>query len=195
MAGNTGGTRLSGDWRQVIDALDGGRFENRLARALAIAGARVGQRFTRDARKLIRAGDYAPNSEITKAIKGSSKPLVDGGDLFQAITFTQPSPYELRLGVMRAASGDKLVNLGLVLHEGATLVPTPAMRRAVFAKLRANATKSRLAALGPRARGTAKAVWVIPARPFLARPAGTSAFRDFVGATYSEAVKAALVGS
>lgn len=223
------GVRLSGEWSALVKALDARDFRARLAKALGIAQERVGRDFQARARRAIQGGVYAPNSPITRAIKGSSKPLVDHGDLYQSITFQVADPYTLRLGIMRARSGQKAVNIGLVLHEGATIDvgKHPQVRRAVWAKVRDAIGAERLATLTNASRRTVlraagelgvkagghrwtpkqrawwfathptfgprpNPIWVIPARPFIAGPAGDPDFHRAALAHYSEAVKAAF---
>lgn len=113
--------KLTGAWGAFAKAMDPQVFRPRLERQLMTANERIGRQFQARARRLIRSGAYAPNSPLTVILKGSSKPLVDKGDLFQAITFDLPSPYMVRVGVFRAKAGDQLVNLGAILHEGATI--------------------------------------------------------------------------
>lgn len=153
-----GGIKLSREWASFLDTLDPKAFKTRLAKGSAIAGSRVGRWFEREARKRIRAKDYAPNSPVTVILKGSSTPLVDRGDLFQGLTYDQPDPYTVRLGVMRRAVGDQGVNVAAILHEGATINVKryPQVRRAVFAKLRDSLSAERLAALNPKARKAVK---------------------------------------
>lgn len=151
---SSGGVRLTGAWDAYLKAMDGKGFAHRLAGFTLKAGERVGRDFIARARKAIRAGVYAPNSPVTVILKGSSKPLVDHGDLFQGITFQVVDPYNVRLGIMRARSGDKLVNIGLVLHEGATIdvKANPRVRMAVWAKIRSRVSPDALAALNARQR-------------------------------------------
>jgi len=153
-----GSIKLSAEWQGFLRDMDPKAFKVRLERAASKAGARVGQRFQRDARNAIRGGAYAPNSPVTVALKGSSKPLVDRGDLFQGLTYSQPDAMTVQLGVMRRAVGDQGINVALVLHEGATVNVKryPQVRRAVFAKLRDSLSAERLAALNPRSRASVK---------------------------------------
>lgn len=220
---SSGGVKLSGEWRAFLDTLDPAAFSTRLARGAAMAGERIGRQFQRDARNRIRGKDYAPNSTVTVILKGSSTPLVDRGDLFQALTFEVVDPYTVRLGVMRRAVGDQGINVALILHEGATIDTRkhPRVRAKVFAMLRDKLSSERLAALNPRSRasvrraaavlglaqkramharqgrggariGTGSPVWIIPARPFIARPLEAPEFGRFVVEQYGQAVRAAL---
>jgi len=152
------GIKLSDDWRRLLEDLDPKAFKARLARGLAIAGARVGRTFEREARRAIRAQQYAPNSPVTVILKGSSTPLVDRGDLFQGLTWAQPDPYTVQLGVMRRAVGDKGINVALILHEGATINVRkyPQVRAKVWAMTRDALGAERMAALTPRSRKAVK---------------------------------------
>ena len=87
------------------------------------------------------------NAPLTIAVKGSSKPGVDKGELFKAITYKVLSPYTAEVGVLK---GDKTVNIAIAFHEGATIPVTPAMR-GLFAAL-ASASQGKATNLGPRAQ-------------------------------------------
>lgn len=47
----------------------------------------LGQAASDDVKQFIREGDFVPNAPATVARKGSSKPLIDTGQLRQSITF------------------------------------------------------------------------------------------------------------
>lgn len=157
MAGN--GIKLSGEWQALIDAMDGDHLKARLARALPRAAERTGREFVKLARAGIRSKDYAPNSPITVILKGSSTPLVNRGDLFQGITYQVATPYELRLGVIRQRSGAQVVNVGIIVHEGATINVRqhPQVRRRVWAMVRERLGPDRMAALNGRQRTSVRA--------------------------------------
>ena len=165
-----------GDWDAYLAKLDGHDFLRRFDRHVGRAFKRAGLLLVGEMRKAVRAGKYAPNAPLTKAMKGSSKPLVDRGDLMRALTYDVyklGTAWVLDVGINRQArgKGGMVYNLGRALHEGFTLKVTPAMRAAVFAKLaerqgakRAAAVRAKIAGLG------AHAVWVIPPRPFIMDP-------------------------
>lgn len=129
---------LTGAWKAFTEALDPVVFRQRLERNLLRAGERIGRQAQARVRRAIRAGDFAPNSPITVILKGSSKPLVDTGALFQSITFDQPDPWTVRVGVLRARAGEKQVNIAAILHEGATIdvQAHPEVRAKVWAMIR-----------------------------------------------------------
>ena len=133
--------QLVGVWNSFTKAVDPETFKRRLDQQLRVAHARMGRQFVRNARQAIRAGNYAPNSALTVILKGSSKPLVDTGDLAQAITYEVLDDAKMRgvrVGLIRAKGGAQVINIGAILHEGATIDigKHPAVRRAVWAKVR-----------------------------------------------------------
>jgi len=236
--GRHGAVTLTGEWDDLISTLDPQRFRARLARQLVTAHNRIGRDFRRTAQGLIRAAVYAPNSPMTIALKGSSKPLVHRGDLYQSIGYALDGPYTLQLGLVKRKVGPEVVNVGLVLHEGATIDVSrhPQVRRKVWAMVRESLGKDRLNSLNPKSRravikagstlgvgrrkggisdrqrraifasmrakgkisggsgSKARQVWVIPARPFLLRPAQDSTFHRAILTHYTAAVRAAYGG-
>lgn len=189
---------LSPEWDAFESALDAKKFKARLAEHLAIANQRIGRQFVATAQRQIRAGKYAPNSPITAILKGSSKPLVDTGALFQGLSFATPDPFTVRLGIMRARAGDEVVNVGLILHEGATINVSskPQVRRKVWSMVRrALAQQGAAAAAALNPGGNAKDVWVIPPRPFIVQPLSSAGFQKFLRAQFEGAVRATLLGA
>jgi len=112
-----------------------------------------------------------PNSPLTVLIKGSSRPLVDRGDLRQGIETDvsfRPNAIVGQVGVTRTAKnrdGKSLHNVAMMLHEGATIKVTPEVRAAVFAKLRERQGG------GVRFNGGGGSrTWIIRGRPFIKEP-------------------------
>ena len=106
---------------ELLSILDKKRFKAAAAVSFRKANNRIGLVFVRDARKLITVDKiYLPNSPATIALKGSSTPLIDTGDLVGAITYEVKSPFLVRLGVNspKLSSGRYLYE---VLHNGATI--------------------------------------------------------------------------
>lgn len=114
-----------------------------------------------------------PNSPLTVLVKGSSKPLVDRGDLRQGIetdVVFMPNAVVGQVGVSRVAKGKGgkgLSNIAKILHEGTTIKVTPKVRKAVFAKLRQRQGGGVRFDGGGR---SAKRTWVIKGRPFVREP-------------------------
>lgn len=202
--------RLTGAWSSFISAVDPKQVQGRLRTQMTIANKRIGRQFVAVAQRMIRAETYAPNSPLTQILKGSSKPLVDRGDLMQGITFQVKAWDDLRVGLIRQRSGEDTVNLGIILHEGATIDTNkhPRVRRKVWAMVREALGASRMSALNARSRQTVRGaggslgtqgtssstggIWVIPARPFILTPLNDPAFVKFVGNTWAEALEKAL---
>jgi hypothetical protein len=136
--GDVATLKLTGAWASYLKVLDPVEFQERLEHEVRRANDRIGRQFMARARRAIRDGKYAPNSPITVILKGSSKPLVDKGDLAQQISYEIVSWNEVRVGLTRAKVGSKNVNLGMILHEGATIdvEKHPAVRRRLWAMVR-----------------------------------------------------------
>jgi len=87
---------------------------------------------TRDAiKKTIQRGrpEWDSNSPLTRSVKGSSKALVDHGDLMNSVGYKVVSPFVFFIGVPRTAkhsSGAKMVNIAAVQEYGATIRPKKA---------------------------------------------------------------------
>jgi hypothetical protein len=205
--GDVVSVELTGAWESFADAMDPDLFRQRLEEQLEMANERIGRQFIATAQRWIRADKYDPNSPITVILKGSSKPLVNRGDLFQGITFDQSDPWVLKLGIMRARpKGDDLVNIGLILHEGATVNvgAHPQVRRKVWSMV--TEALQKVGKLGQKSRAAAKGaasglggqpasnLWVIPARPFLLAPLASAAMQKTIKRTAIQAVKAAFQG-
>jgi len=73
----------------------------------------------------IRSGINPRNADLTQAIKGSDKPLVDSSELFNSISSEVMDEYSVFVGVNRT---NGLYNVAAIVHEGATIRVTPKMR-------------------------------------------------------------------
>lgn len=162
---------LFGDWDRMDEILSAPRFRRKLRKHMRKANRRIGLALQRRVRTSIRSGDYAANSPMTVAMKGSSKPLVDNGDLFRAVTYqVDPDGFGLMVGVKRmgTTAGGDTFSIAAALHEGYTidLRQRPDIRKAVFAKLRKKGRNKKWRP-GP---GVASPIWVVPGRPFIMQP-------------------------
>ncbi len=116
-----------------------------------------------------------PNSPLTVLIKGSSKPLVDRGDLRLGITTdvgVHGKDIFGAVGVLRTRrtkDGKKLFNVAIALHSGFTIKVTPAVRAAIFAELRKRRGKGVRADTSGTRGGGAK-TYRVRGRPFLLEP-------------------------
>lgn len=154
MSGDLLAVKLIGGWEGFDELLNSDKFYRRLTRNINRANKKIGRRFVRDARRKIRAKAYTQNSALTVILKGSSKPLVDKGNLFQSISFDQPNPWVVRVGVIKSQAGGKMVNLAAILHEGATIDvgKHPRVRKAVWAKVRKETSQEQIATYERRRR-------------------------------------------
>lgn len=209
MSGPTIRIKIKGlpDLKSLNRALESSRATEILDQTFREAHRRIGEIGVAMVRNAIRADEYAPNSPITIILKGSSKPLVDHGDLIQSITYDQPSARELRIGLVkqRIARGE-VYNIGVILHEGATIdvgahpgirVKVWSMVREALGRLANRPKRSKSAVWGAMAgiaslRSGGGRLWVIPPRPYLAGPLGSPAFVSRVERVYEMAAEQAV---
>lgn len=129
----------TGDWAKATKILTG--LTDRYHKALLVGLSRSGQMLRDETRKGIRnqapgGQPFEPLTEFTIRNKGSSKALIDHGDLVNSITFkVDPARMAVFVGILRTArsrnpeSGEiYLANIGRVHEEGAIIPVTPRMR-------------------------------------------------------------------
>lgn len=168
------------------------------------------QRFTRDLHKevakatkknslfaeariklAIDSGKFASNRPATVAIKGSSRPLVDSGQLKKSISHRLLAWHTSVIGVIRGrkttrrgGSGNTLL-VAKILHEGATIVVTPRMRK--YFAVQSRTTPG----WRPLAAGTV--TLSIPPRPFLNASVTAKAILSYTR-NWADAVQRAIEG-
>lgn len=159
-------------FEELAKLLDPASFQARLISKVGKATARVGLDAEREIKEDIAGGNFAKNSPITVAMKGSSRPLVDKGDLLKAINSRVLKWDQAVVGVLRSkqkrdsggrfkkGGGDNILNIAAVLHEGATITVTDRMRRYIAALSRETNGQTKPLRASTR-------VIVIPRRPFL----------------------------
>lgn len=166
------------DWKGFSKAIDPKNFSKEFRKHITLANKRAGAMAVTRTRKVIQGGVDPVNHALTVAIKGSSKPLVDQGDLFGSITWRAVDWKTVFVGVLRT---DRNFNVGMIIHEGGEAEVTESMRRMFFVlwlcsegkmnpgelvSERAQELWSRYQSWRPIKKGTK--VIVIPSRPFLA---------------------------
>lgn len=185
MSGRSG---FFGDWRAWEEALNGRAFERRLDSEVDRANQRIGLDAVRAIRVAIRAGVYTPNAPLTVAMKGSSKPLIDTGDLNRRITHdVERGKRAVWVGLKR---NERQTSIAEKLHDGFVidLEAHPNIRKAVFAKLRERGRMFRGSV--SLASGTKR--WVVPPRPFITEPLAAPEFQSSIRRHYHEAFGRAL---
>ena len=193
------------DWDLWMEITDPRKVARRMKTYFRRAHVRIGLDYRRIARGMIRSGKYTPNSALTIALKGSSLPLVDTGDLLGDITYDLRRGHrELRVGVARSEMKGKR-QLYEILHDGATIKVTRAMLFAVMMKLRALQKGGKFKGNSKTARkqhegdvasslksfksAAATGTWKIPARPFTTAPLESAEFVGAVDKHYGEAIE------
>lgn len=117
------------------------RFERFLSKASQQVVVKAADEATKvaalTAQKLVRNeisdGSYDANADLTLMIKGSTKPLVDKGRLFQAITNKRIKAAMYFVGILKgrgrsSGTGTDMVNIARTIHDGATIEVTSKMR-------------------------------------------------------------------
>ncbi len=169
-------SELIGNWGKVSDILNSARLKVNLLKA----NAKVGNYGASEIKKGIVSGkNFAPNHPYTVAKKGSSKPLIDKGDLVGSITHVMPDESSVFIGVKRTTqNGKDVANIAAVHEFGCTIKVTPKMR----AYLHYN---------GLHLKQTTEYIH-IPARPFLSNVFKNPEFMQKVADIYKLAVKEAF---
>lgn len=169
-------TRKVGDWakaRKILPGLD------RIYKQAEVESIRKeAEHFRRMVIKAFRTGGtsngkaWAKNSGFTTKMKGSSKPLIDKGDLMGSITIVETGPAAFFVGVpnkARSKDGTKLVRIGAVHEFGHVIVMqiTKKQHRFFMAKLKKMGGGGGGGAKGGGFRPGATLVIKIPQRSFL----------------------------
>lgn len=187
--------------RRWEKALKKGPFNAALKKNIKRATTLNAMLAAKEMRRVITAGVPPGNADLTVAIKGSTKTLVDQGDLFQAITYRSTGPMEAFVGVFRTSD---VFNVAAIVHEGATVNVTPAMRGLFFMLWKASEAAEGRGKM-PTLTGRAADLWsrnqvwrplkketraiVIPGRPFAEKAFRNPALRKQAEKNWAEAVQ------
>ena len=181
------------NWRRFLESINTSRYKNIAEKFFRIAALRIGLKFKEMAQKNIRSGIFEPNSPITKILKGSSKPLFDTGQLFQAIGFEVLSAYAVLVGVKyrKVNKGGKDIDIARLVHDGFTLdlnkIPNgDKVRAALWARVNGKLKVSG-EELPERPASKTPGVWVVPPRPYIKVVLEDKNFKDFVQRQWEQA--------
>lgn len=193
MPGATFGLVVTG-WEKLKLLFFKSSFQQRLEKHVGAATELNAMTGADQVKRDIYSGAYAKNAALTIAMKGSSRPLVDTGALAGSII---GRALEWKVGEIgslrkstetRGTSGRKKAqstNVAIIVHFGATVPVTDAMRRYFFALAKENPK------IKPLSKSTK--VIVIPPRPFL-ESALTPAMQQQYKTNWEAAVLRALRG-
>lgn len=198
---DSGGIALKG-WGSFKKAIKpehaGPIIEAHVGKALQLAGKIL----EAAQRKRIKTGMPPPNAPLTIAIKGSSKPLADRGDLFGANKSTAVAWNKVFVGVL-ATEG--VYDIARTIHDGKVIPVTDKMRglftvlwMASIGSIEPSALTGRAAELWSRMPGgwhpldENTKVIVIPARPWIKDTFEDPAIQKKVEKILNAAVKHAI---
>jgi len=119
-------SNLTGDWNKLANMLNPSRLKNSLRKC----AAKAGNYGASEVKKGIRGGapggqSFAPLSPVTIINKGSSKPLIDHGDLIGSVTY---EVFNDNSSVFIGVKKGKEVNIAAVHEYGCTIEVTSEMR-------------------------------------------------------------------
>ena len=203
-----------GAWDKFKMIMKGAKFDKLLHENVRRANTYLCLYIVKQIRREIQGGGYEKNAELTTLLKGSTKPLVGPGDaeLFKAITKEIVNDFSAFVGVLRSeksASGEDLVNIAEVVHEGSTITVTEAMRGmfiAMAAASRGDMPESKLEGraleLYNQLKGRGEiyplkadtTAITIPARPFVRKVFEDPEVMKRVQDTWAHAMKASFQG-
>jgi hypothetical protein len=123
---------LFGDWDKLANLLDPRRLQKRMSQTTRRAGANAAAAVVKGIKSGAPGGKtFEPLQQSTIDRKGSSKPLIDEGDLMGSITYVEIGPGLVWVGVKkgsRSSSGGDLVDIAWVHEFGKTIEITPTRR-------------------------------------------------------------------
>jgi len=120
-------SNLTGDWNKLANMLNPSRLKNSLRKC----AAKAGNYGASEVKKGIRGGapggqSFAPLSPVTIINKGSSKPLIDHGDLIGSVTY---EVFNDNSSVFIGVKKGKEVNIAAVHEYGCTIGVTSKMKK------------------------------------------------------------------
>lgn len=163
MPGSRVGFMLVGDWAKSEKML--AAAPRIMDKAIDKAILAEGMHMAAEVKKRIMSNIPPENSASTRFSKGSSKTLIDKGDLLGSIAAMRSAKHKVYVGISRTAKRGA-IKLARVHEEGATIVQqiSDRQRKFLMAKLAKSGSPQ-----APSGAGGAGGILVIhiPARPFM----------------------------
>lgn len=123
--------KKTGKWAQLRRALDPRVFDRTSRKHIRRATGINALLAVKSIRDVIGKGDLKPNAPLTIAIKGEGKrPLVDSGDMRQAVTHKMVDDFTAFAGVLKT---DDKYNVAVSVHDGVEIGVTNKMRAMFWA--------------------------------------------------------------
>ena len=193
------------DFRRVLKALGVQGFGAVMKQELDIANQRAGVRLEGYLRSRLKRGQVKPkNAALTLALKRGRSPLVDEGDLFNAIKMERVSETLVFVGINKAAGE---YDLAVLLHEGGAIPVSQRMRNMFFLLWLASRQERGESGLYVQLTGRAAELFekhqdwyplrpatraiVIPPRPFVTQAFGDKKIRDMIRGEWINGIKRA----
>lgn len=153
--------KMTGKWKEFKNALNAKAFESRLMKKMKVATATNALMVEGAIRDNIKYGSFSLNRPLTVAIKKSTKPLVDKGDLYPSISHKMISATEAFVGLIQKEISKEIYDLGVFLHQGGVIKVTKKMRRLFYVLwLASEFKKTGKGSMDPsKLTGRAKELW------------------------------------
>ncbi len=198
--------KMNKGWKRLEHALDPKQLTSTVRKHLRRAARLNGKLAEAAVRKEMSTGKFKPNAPLTVAIKGGrNEPLQGyrtGSPMFKAITSQIIDDHTVFIGVLQA---NEQYNIALVVHEGATIEVTDAMR-GLFSIL---AAAERDPKIEKKLTGRARELWdqmpggwyplkpstkaiIIPKRPFIEQAFKQAKLQKQVKLNWEQAIEAAM---
>lgn len=158
MAKNNFNIKFGGDVKELKKFLSRGNFKNVLAKEVEKATIKNGLIMQAEIRKRIREKRYMANAKVTLMGKKSQTPLINTGQLHNAIRYELINSFKARVGIPPGS----IAKIAKILHEGYTLKITDKTRAAIFGRIKSN-NKSINTLPSIKSKGIIK----VKGRPFL----------------------------
>jgi len=177
---------FKGDIKELKKFLKGRSFKVMLDREIRKATIENGLIMQAEIRKRIREKKYLANAKVTLLGKKSQIPLINSGQLHNAIRNELLNSFKARVGI---APGS-IAEIAKILQEGYTLKITKETRAAIFGRIKAN--KKSIDTLPSK---KSKGVIRVKGRPFLDSVFRDKDLQDEINNNWDVAVKKAIVAS
>lgn len=197
--------KLNAGFDKLRDILNPGKFRKRLNLNIGKAVQLNAKLVEKAIRNELKTGMSPRQSALSAYIKGSSKPGIDNADLFKAVTSTKMKLMTYFVGVLRTNGA---FNIAELVHFGATIEVTPAMRGMFFmmwlvdkGRMPESSLSGRAAELYRRRKGGWKPLKrsttriVIPERRFVTRAMANATLKKKIARNFARAAQLALGGA
>ncbi len=148
--------KMDKGWDTLTAALDPRHVNAAIKKHMRKATRLNGKILEAAVRNSIKGAEFTPNAPLTIMIKHSSKPLVDQGELFKAVSSVIVDDLTCFVGITK---NSEKYGLAVAIHDGTEIMVTPAMRGMFYHLWQASMGNESPESLEGRARAWLPARW------------------------------------